>query len=65
MNIKLASTVHLNAYGIISDAVDDAVAYGWRRAHKYSETPSEEAVHQEIHTAVMNSLCGILKFHEE
>lgn len=60
--IKVKAFVQINAYMVISDAVERAVAYGWRRAHKHTDTPDETTVCQEIENAVINDLCEILMF---
>jgi hypothetical protein len=63
--MKLQASVKINAYRVIDDAVDRAVGYGYRRARKYSENPSEDHFIQEIHRAVMNELCEIFDFNDE
>lgn len=43
---------------VLRQAVDEGVAYGWSRAHKYDENPTEEAIKDAIHEAVMSSIGG-------
>ena len=64
-SIKLTAQVRLNAYKIIDDVVERAVRYGYRRAHKHVESPTEDHIINEINKSVMNELCEILKFDEE
>jgi hypothetical protein len=64
-NVNLTSSIRLDVYKIIDDVVARAVQYGYNRAHKHVEAPTEEHMVQEIHKAVMNDLCEILKFDEE
>lgn len=55
-------TVKVNLYKIISEAVESGVAYGYRRAHKYTDTPGEDLICQQIEDAVLNELCEVLVF---
>lgn len=63
--IKGIAEVRLDAYRIIDEKVENAVRYGYARAYKHVETPSEDQMIEAIHRAVMNDLCDILKFDEE
>jgi hypothetical protein len=60
--IKVNNAVKLKSYSIISQAVEDGVAYGYRRAHKHTDTPGEEGIKQAIYEAVTSQLCGIIDF---
>jgi|APGre2960657373_1045057.scaffolds.fasta_scaffold71517_1 hypothetical protein len=64
-NLGIKSTVRLDSYKIINDTIEIGISRGWNRAHKHTETPSQQHILNEIHTAVMNELCEILKFDEE
>jgi hypothetical protein len=63
--MQLHAQVRINAYRIIDDAIDRAVRCGYIRAHKYVDNPTEDTMVAEIHRAVMNELCEILKFDDE
>ena len=56
------NSIRVRVYPIIADDVEASVAYGWRRAHKHTSTPTEAQVCQEITNAVLNGLCEILDF---
>jgi hypothetical protein len=64
-DVNVSAVVKINAYRIIDDAVEKAIAYGYKRAYKHSDAPTEQHLLQEIHRAVMNELCEVLKFDEE
>lgn len=51
-----------NAYTILERAVDQGAAYGYRRAYKHTDSPSEEAIIQSIVENVMNELCEVINF---
>ena len=65
MNLRLDSTVRLNTYKIVSDAIENGIKYGYRRAHKHTENPSEDTIIEQIHLAVMNDLCDIINFDDD
>ena len=52
-------------YTILAQAVEDGVKCGYRRACKYSENPSEEAVIAAVDTAVMASIFEYFTFDDE
>jgi hypothetical protein len=60
--MKVRSTIKVSAYKVIWRAVEEGVRYGWRRAHKHTETPDEETVLSAIEDAVLSELCEILEF---
>lgn len=61
-SIPIKNEIRLKSYAIISDAVTRAVSYGYRRAHKHTDTPGEEGIVQAIDDAVMNELSEIIDF---
>ena len=65
MNLRLDPTVRLNTYKIVSDAIENGIKYGYRRAHKHTENPSEDTIIEQIHLAVMNDLCDIINFDDD
>lgn len=38
----------VRAYDVLRRAVEEGTAYGWRRAHKHSDTPGEDAIVDQI-----------------
>ena len=53
--------VKANVHEIISRAVEEGVAYGWRHAHKHTDEPNEEFVKNEIETAVMDAIDEVVR----
>jgi len=52
----------LNNYAIIERAVEEGIAYGYRRAYKHTETPAHETIKAEVQSAVMGALSEVLRF---
>ena len=59
---RVAGSIRVDAYAIVSRAVEEGVAYGWNRAHKHTDTPDEQAIHAAITDAVLGTLCEVLLF---
>lgn len=62
--MKVKGTVTLNAYAIIRRAVEEGVAHGWRRAHKYSKTPTKDTARDAIEDEVMLALSEVVEWPE-
>jgi hypothetical protein len=52
--------LRLQAYHLVSEAVENGVVLGWNRAHKHTDTPSAEAVHDAMARSVMERLAEIV-----
>ena len=62
-NVK--ATIRINAYEVVSRAIEDGIEYGYNRAHKHTTTPSPEALKTAIYEAITNSLCEVLIFDND
>ena len=47
----------VRAYDALRRAVEEGAAYGWRRAHKHTDTHGEEAIVDQIVQGVLNEIC--------
>jgi hypothetical protein len=56
------TTLFLRIYSIIDDAVEKEVNFGMYRAHKHTNTPSEDDMKETIKSAVMDELTEIIDF---
>ena len=63
--IKVEGTVKVRVYNYLSDRVEDAIQFGWNRAHKHTATPTEQHIITEIDHEVMNVLCDIFNFEDD
>ena len=54
--------VKLQTYAIVADAVDAGIRYGWNRAHKHTDKPTEEIMKEAIYDAVMLNLDEVIRF---
>lgn len=65
--MKIEGSVRVDAYAVISRAVEEGIAYGWHRVLKYhigKGIPDEARVQDEMERAITNALCEVLKFDE-
>jgi hypothetical protein len=53
-----------DAYRVIIHAVEQGVNYGYRRAYKHDDNPSEEVVIDCIEDEVINQICEWFSFDE-
>lgn len=49
---------------MLSECVEEGIAYGWMRAHKHVDNPTEESIKEAIHNAVMASISEYFLFDE-
>jgi hypothetical protein len=47
---------------VLEEAIEQGVAYGYRRAYKHNENPNESSIIQSIYTEVMNSIDEFFDF---
>lgn len=50
---------------ILERAVEEGVRYGWMRAHKYAENPSDAEVQSTLESAVMSAIYEVFDFEDE
>jgi len=62
--IKTEGVVRIDAYAVISRAVEEGIEYGWNRAHKHTDKPSKDLILTEMENAIMNSLSEVLQYGE-
>lgn len=41
---------------VIEMCIKDGINYGWMRAHKHTDTPSEDLIKQEIENAISDAV---------
>jgi hypothetical protein len=46
-------------------AVEEGAAYGWRRAHKHTDAPGEDAIVDQIVQGVLNEVCEYFDVDDE
>lgn len=52
-------------YRVLSEAVEAGVNYGYRRAYKYTDAPSEDHFKNEVSQAVVTEICEWFSFDDE
>ena len=51
-------------YSILSECITRGIDYGYSRAYKHTDKPSEETIKNEIYNAVTNEVCEYFSFEE-
>lgn len=63
--VKVEGKVRINAYAVISRAVEEGVEYGWNRAHKHTDKPTRDGMITAIEDAVMLNLSELLIYDDD
>lgn len=58
--LDVRAELRLNAYEIISRAVELGIAYGYSRAYKHTDEPEEEMFKEAIYMAVMHEIYEVM-----
>ncbi len=61
-NSPVTGGLRVRSYEVLRRAVEEGVAYGWRRAHKHTEAPGEDTIKDEIVSAVLNEVAEYFDF---
>ena len=62
---KLNTVMKPKFFYLLEKAIEEGIDYGWRRAHKHSDSPSEGVIKEEISNAIFSSLHDYFTFDEE
>jgi hypothetical protein len=49
-------------YPLVVECIERAIDYGWNRAHKHVDDPTEEMIKIAINDAILNDLCETFDF---
>lgn len=53
-----------NMYKLIERCVEEGVQYGYNRAYKHTDTPTEDQIKLAVTDAVMNEICEWFDFDQ-
>ena len=57
--------MRVRAYDVLRRSIEEGVEYGWRRAHKHTDTPDAEAIKDQLVTAILNEVAEYFDFDDE
>jgi hypothetical protein len=60
----LHDQMRIDEYKVLSECVEKGIDYGYMRAHKYTDLPTDQGIKDAIHDAVMNEVCEYFHFNE-
>lgn len=58
----MKKNLKVNTYEILDRAIENGINCGYRRAHKHTDSPTEDQLKEEIRKAVMLEACEVFKF---
>lgn len=61
----VAGGMRVRAYDVLRRAIEEGVEYGWRRAHKHTDTPDSETIKDQIVTGILNEVSEYFAFDDE
>lgn len=50
---------------ILEQCIEEGIRFGWRRAHKHVENPSEDAIFSSMEDEIMNKIYEYFEFDEQ
>lgn len=53
-----------NEYLVLSECVEDGINLGYTRAHKHTDTPTEQQIKEAIEQSVMTEICQYFYFED-
>lgn len=56
--------MRVRSYEVFRRAIEEGVAYGWRRAHKHTDKPAEGTIKDEIVEGILNEVCEYFDFDD-
>lgn len=57
--------MRVRAYEVLHRAIEEGTNYGWRRAHKHTDAPGEDAIKDQIVNAVLSEIGEYFDFDEQ
>lgn len=57
--------MRVRTYEVFRRAVEEGVEYGWRRAHKHTDTPAPEHMKEQLINEVLNAVCECFTFDDD
>lgn len=59
-----SQTMRVRVYDILTETIEQGIAYGWNRSHKHTDKPDEWHVREQIYQAIMNEICEKFDFDD-
>ena len=56
--------LRVRTYEVLSRAIEEGFEYGWRRAHKHTDTPDEASLKDQVLQGIMNEVCEVFDFED-
>lgn len=64
MTSRSVNKIRVNTYAVLCRAIEEGASAGWRRAHKHSSEPGEDAIILQIVQAILDECCEYLVFED-
>jgi hypothetical protein len=57
--------MRVKEYRVLEECIERGIEFGWRRAHKHTDTPDPATIQCDIHHAVMNEMSDFFDFADD
>ncbi len=64
MKRKPKAVLQVRTYEVFARALEEGIDWGWKRAHKHADSPTEEQVKQAMYNAVLGTVLEVFDFPE-
>lgn len=62
---EVAGSMKVKVYEVLYRAIESGIDFGWNRAHKHTDTPSEEAFKDAILQNILTEICEVFYFEDK
>ena len=59
-----SSKIKVNLYNLLEEAIERGTRYGYHRAFKHTDTPTEEQVITDVVFNIMTEVCQVIDFEK-
>ena len=63
--VKKPKLPKVKKFKLISDCIENGVSMGWKRAHKHTDTPTEDGIKTCMEEEIMYFICEAFDFEEK
>ena len=57
-----SSKIKVNLYSILEEAIERGTRYGYHRAFKHTDNPTEDQIIDDVLQNIMTEVCGVIDF---
>lgn len=63
--IEVSGHLRVRVYDVLVRAVEEGFQRGWNRAHKHTDTPTDELIAEQVTSAILGDICEVFDFEAD